>query len=223
MNAAVTEVVFGDEAEPCNIRGVKSGLKPSRQRMTAAEFHDEYVHLGTCPVPCEICKLTKGTMRRITRIVDRYKETRRAHTFVMDTVTINKRSLCKCKYAIIIRCKGTGYFHAIFLCKKSDSADGVKQWINSLRTDPMFQNLGYNAVQKIETDSAGEWSMKCDKWITMATELGFTTEWSCPDRKEEAASAERAVGVVEVPTKAGLMMPNLPPSWWVRAMKQFGC
>jgi site-specific DNA-cytosine methylase len=220
MNAAVTEVVFGDEAEPCNIRGVKSGLKPSRQRMTAAEFHDEYVHLGTCPVPCEICKLTKGTMRRITRIVDRYKETRRAHTFVMDTVTINKRSLCKCKYAIIIRCKGTGYFHAIFLCKKSDSTDGVKQWINSLRADPMFQNLGYNAVQKIETDSAGEWSMKCDKWITMATELGFTTEWSCPDRKEEAASAERAVGVVEVPTKAGLMMPNLPPSWWVRAMKQ---
>ena len=54
----------------------------------------------------------------------------------------------------------------------------------------------------------------------MATELGFTTEWSCPGREEEAASAERAVGVVEVPIKAGLMTPNLPPSWWVRAMEQ---
>ena len=220
MHAAVTEVVFGDESEPCNIRGVKSGLKPSKQRMTAAEFHDEYIHLGTCPVPCEICKLTKGTMRRITRIVDRYKESRRAHTFVMDTVTLNRRSLCKCQYAIIIKCVATGYYHAIFLVKKSDSAAAIKQWIEALRADPMFQNMVYKPVQKIIADSAGEWSMKCAEYLKMQKVMEFTTQWGCPDRKEEAATAERAVAVVEVPTKAGLMMPNLPPSWWVRTMKQ---
>ena len=80
--------------------------------------------------------------------------------------------------------------------------------------------MAYKAVQKIKTDSAGEWSMKCDAWNKMSGDLGFDTQWSCPDRKEEAAQAERAVVVVEVPTKAGLMMPNLPPSWWVRTMKQ---
>lgn len=35
MHGSVTEIVFGDEAEPCNIRGAKSGLKPKKQRMTA--------------------------------------------------------------------------------------------------------------------------------------------------------------------------------------------
>ena len=53
----------------------------------------------------------------------------------------------------------------------------------------------------------------------MQKETEFTTQRGCPDRKEEAATAERAVDVVEVPIKAGLMMPNLPPSRWVRTMK----
>jgi hypothetical protein len=104
--------------------------------------------------------------------------------------------------------------------KKSDSATAIKQWIEALRTDPMFQNMVYKPVQKIIADSAGEWSMKCAEYLKMQKEMEFTTQWGCLDRKEEAATAERAVAVVEVPTKAGLMMPNLPPSWWVRTMKQ---
>ena len=120
----------------------------------------------------------------------------------------------------MIKCVATGYYHAIFLVKKSDSATAIKQWIEALTTDPMFQNMVYKPVQKTVADSTGEWSMKCTEYLKMQKEMKSTTQWGCPDRNEEATTAERAVAVVKVPTKVGLMMPNLPSSWWVRTMKQ---
>lgn len=211
-------VAWGDEREPCNIKGVKSGLKPKLQKLTAAQFHEEYSHIGSCP-GCKICRMTKGAMRKIFKVIDKHREFRRAHTYVMDTVTINVRSLCGCKYMIVIKCKATGYIHLIFLKWKSDSVTEVERWIKSLRSDPMFQNMGYPAVQLIQTDSAGEWSMDSEEWTDMQERMGFKTTWTCPDRKEEAGMAERTCGVVEVVLKAGLMQENLPPNWWVRTAK----
>ena len=129
-------------------------------------------------------------------------------------VTVNRRGLCGAKYMIVIKCKATGYYHAIFLATKCQSTREIQKWIQGLRADPMFQNTGYKPVRYIETDSAGEWSMQRDEWPKMELEMEFETVWSCPDRKEEAAMAERACGVTEVAMKAGLFEPNLPPSWW---------
>ena len=138
----------------------------------------------------------------------------------MDTVTVNTTSMCGCQYMVVLRCKGFRFYHALFLKKKSESATQVEKWIQSMRADPMFQGMQYEAVQFIETDSAGEWDPKCEEWDKMEKRVGFKTVWSCPDRKEEAGVAERACAVVEVAMKAGLMQENLPPNWWVRTAKQ---
>ena len=41
--------------------------------------------------------------------------------------------------------------------------------------------------------------------------------YSCPDRKESAAHAERSCGIVEVVIKSMPFQSNLPPSWWQHA------
>ena len=218
-HSAVTEVIYGDEAEPCNIRGVKSGLKSTKQKMTAQQFHEEHGHLGSCP-GCWICSQTKGVSRKITRIVDRYKEFKPMHTFVLDTVTVDTTSLCGCIYMIVLKDKGSGIYHAIFLQSKAHSAREIETWIKSVRNDPMYQHLGYPAIQHLEMDSAGEWDVDCEEWYEMEQRMQITSIRSCPDRKESNATAERACQEIEHGMKAGLMQENLPPSWWVRCAKQ---
>ena len=156
-NNAVKEFVIGREAWPGNIRGVKATLRPNKQKMSEEEFHCEHSHIGSCS-GCRICAMLKGSMRRIFRIIDAYVEHRRAYAWVMDTVTINTRSLCGARFMICLRCKATCYIVVLFLWRKSESAMVIEQWINSLRSDPMMQGMGYPAVQYIETDNAGEWS-----------------------------------------------------------------
>ena len=46
---------------------------------------------------------------------------------------------------------------------------------------------------------------------------GVDCVYSCPDRKESAAHAERSCGIVEVVIKSMLFQSNLPPSWWQHA------
>ena len=46
LNAQIVEEFLGNEQEPCNIRGVKSGLKSHKQRMNITLFHEDHSHLG---------------------------------------------------------------------------------------------------------------------------------------------------------------------------------
>lgn len=75
-------------------------------QLTKKQFHDEYRHLGYLP-DCEICKRTHGSMRRITKVVDKHREQRRAHTWVMDGVTWSHRDNDGSKYMVVMRCKAT--------------------------------------------------------------------------------------------------------------------
>jgi hypothetical protein len=43
---------------------------------------------------------------------------------------------------------------------------------------------------------------------------GFTPIYTCPDHKESATNAERAMGIMEIVIKSMLMDANLPPQWW---------
>ena len=43
--AVVTETIIGREAMPCNIRGVKAGLRPDKQKLTAEQFHQDCARL----------------------------------------------------------------------------------------------------------------------------------------------------------------------------------
>jgi hypothetical protein len=215
----VIEIVYGQSAEERNIRGVKSGLRQRKSRLTAKEFHEEHGHLG-CQPDCMICKLTKGSMRRIYKVIDKHREQRPAHTWVMDGVTFSERALCGSKYAVILRCKATGVFKVLFLYLRSDIAVTIKEWITAFRADPAYRGLAYLPISFIETDQAGEWGRKCAVWNALEIELEFKTIYKASDRKEEASNAERGCGIIEVVTKSILMQQNLPPEWWARAAAQ---
>ena len=78
-------------------------------------------------------------------------------------------------------------------------------------------------VSRIKLDNASEWSRECAKWQAMVKEHGVDCMvdcvYSCPDRKESNAHAERSCGIAEGVINSLLYEANLPPSWWERAAR----
>ena len=214
-NTAVTEVVFGQHTDSVqtNIRGVKAGLRARKKAQTIKEFHSDHGHLG-CVGPCEICALASGCARRIYKAVDRHVEQRRAWRFDMDILTWEHRAEDGSKYQVVIRERSTGCFWSLYLYKRSDAISEIRKLILKLRSNPAFQGMNYAAWQELHTDNAGEWGWTNAEWGELEIELAFTTVWTCPDRKEEAHYAERAVGIMEVTIKALMLQRDLPFSWW---------
>ena len=159
-------------------------------------------------------------MRRLRKIIDKYREQRRAHTWVMDTVTWSKRDNDGSKYMVVLRDKASSAFKTFCIYRKNDIRQELREWITQIRADPAFTHMGYLLVTIIETDRAGEWGLGCKEWNELEQDMRFKTMYKPNDRKEESGTAERACEVVEVVTKSILMQQNLPPHWWVRAARQ---
>ena len=211
---AFTGTITDSEPQRCNIRGVKAGLRNRKKQLPAMEFHDDHGHLGCTGKSCIICRLAAGSARRIYSAIDKHTETRRAHTWWMDILTWQHRSSYGSKYQIVLRDYATKTFRSLYLYKRSGAITAIKAWITSIRADPSFHGLEYLPVTQIRTDGAGEWGWTNEAWRQLEKDLSFETVYSCPDRKEEAANAERAVGIMEVTVKAILLQRGLHHSWW---------
>ena len=212
----VLEVIVGQMQNDSDIRGVKAGLRSNKSRLTELKFHKMFGHLGFCP-GCDVCHLAKGSARRIRSKADPHREMRPGHTWCMDTVTLSHRSDKGSKYMTVLRCEASNKFKIFCHYLKSDIRDMVDSWIEETRSDSAFHGTPYKMVSRIKLDNAGEWSRECAKWQTMVKEHGVDCVYSCPDRKESNAHAERSCGIVEVVIKSLLYEANLPPSWWERA------
>ena len=215
----VTSIQYGPDTRDYNILGAKTGLRPNKAQLTKKESHEEYGHLGYHP-DCKICKRVLGCMRRLKKIIDKFREQRRAHTWVMDTVTWSKRDMDGSKYMVVLRDKASSVFKIFCIYYKYDIRQELREWIEQIRADPAFYNLDYLPVTIIETDRAGEWGLDCKEWNELQKDMRFKTIYKPSDRKEESGTAERACGVAEVVVKSILMQQNLPPHWWVRAARQ---
>ena len=193
-NPVITEVVCGqhEESAHTNIRGVKSGLRTKKQKLNIRDFHGDHGHLG-CVGPCEICSLASGCARRIYHSVDRHVEQRRAWRFDMDILTWEHRAEDGSKYQVVIRERSSGCYWSLFLYLRSDAIKENRRWIKSLRADSAFQNMEYNAVQKLHTDNAGEWGWTNAEFKELEAELGLQAIYSYPNRKEEQCSRFRPV------------------------------
>ena len=212
----VLEVIVGQMQNDYDIRGVKAGLRSNKSRLTELKFHKLFGHLGFCP-GCDVCHLAKGSSRRIRSKVDPHREMRPGHTWCMDTVTLSHRSDKGSKYMTVLRCEASNKFKIFCHYLKDDIRDMVDSWIEETRSDSAFHGTPYKMVSRIKLDNAGEWSRECAKWQAMVKEHGVDCVYSCPDRKESNAHAERSCGIVEVVIKSLLYEANLPPSWWERA------
>ena len=209
----VTEIFFGQHAEERTILGVKSGLRRRKRELTKKQFHEDYQHMGSCP-GCLICIMVSGCMRRIYKQIDPHTERRRAFTFDMDTITYSHRSSYGNRYETVIKCRATKTYFSLFLYLRSDMLLEFEKWVTVLREKSYMQGMGYNACSILRLDNAGEWELDYAAWREMGDRLGIEFSYTSADRKEENAPAERACGIKECKTKAGLLQQNLEPSWW---------
>jgi site-specific DNA-cytosine methylase len=213
----VVDIVIAQHSEDRAIRGTKAGLKSKQQKMPIDDFHEDYGHLGCCGKrQCLICRLVKGAARKIFRKVDPHRETRPGYKWHMDTVTWSDRSEQGNKYMTVIRCEACDFYVVLCHYLRSDVVNMFQNWVRTVRADPAFHDCSYKMISVLCLDNAGEWARECALFKQILDEMGITPVYSCPDRKESAALAERAVGIVEVVTKALLMQNSLPAWWWQR-------
>ena len=210
----VVDVIIAQHEDDRVLRGTKAGLKSKQQKMTIKDFHEHYGHMGCdhqkVGESCLICTLVKGAARKIFRKVDPHRETRPGYKWHMDTVTWSHRSGKGNKYMTVLRCEACDFYVIFCHYLKSDIRGMFERWIHAVRKDPAFNNVAYKIASILCLDNAGEWARECEIFKTMLEDMGIQPIYSCPDRKESAALAERSVGIVEIVTKALLMQNSLP-------------
>ena len=86
----------------------------------------------------------------------------------------------------MIKDKCSDSYKCIYLYRRNDIYQELRELILQLRSQPAFHDMGYLAVSIIETDQAGEWGIKCKEWTNLEIELQFQTIYKPSDRKEEA-------------------------------------
>lgn len=213
--------LYAQHPDESEVRGVKSGLRDKKRKMTYEEFHEDHGHIGT-HLGCKICRLVKGAMRRIYKVYDPYRPRVPGYTWDMDMCIVSDRDMdAGYKYLIVLKCRSTDYLVVLPLKLKSDAWAAVAEWIRTTRNDPVMNRYSYLPVQHIITDLDGAWSPENEEWQKQITKkLGVRMEYISPDRHEQAGRAERAVALIEQTTKAILMQNNLAPDWWWRAAAQ---
>jgi hypothetical protein len=99
-----------------------------KRSMLAEAFHSWYGHIGTSK-DCAFCRLIRGSMRFIHRIVDKYMEIRMGYMWDMDTLTVNVRAADGTKYYTCMRDRGSKYIKCFSLQFKDHFIDCFDKWI----------------------------------------------------------------------------------------------
>ena len=214
--------ILARHPDDVEIRGVKTGLKRGRDKLTLREWHHDYGHLGECPGGCKICDMVKGVMRRIPHTKDPYISRTPLRNWSMDMVTVSDRSEEGHKYMVVLRSRDQArLIKTLFLHTKDEAWSKVAEWIRSIRKDPIYNRFEYDLVSHIKTDRDGAWDHDTAVWQKeIVQKLGVEMEYISPDRHSQNGHAERACGIVETTLKSLLISANLEPKWWVRAAQQ---
>jgi len=198
------------EANDANLKGTKAGMKSRKLRnMTEFQLHKRRGHLGFYP-NCLICRMIRGSHRKIATKHSPFIETRTGYSWVGDTITWSHPSRYGNKYTIVLRDIASGYFACLHLKTRNTSSEALREWIETMRKNPLFSKLGYPIVQALRLDPAGEWSYKNVAFMNMIKQVGVTVMWTSPDDKRSAAHAENSCKQIEVVAKSILLEQNLP-------------
>ena len=208
------------EANDANLKGTKAGMKSKKLRnMTEFQLHKRRGHLGFYP-NCLICRMIRGSHRKIATKHSPFIETRTGYSWVGDTITWSHPSRYGNKYTIVLRDIASGYFACLHLKTRKTSSEALREWIETMRKNPLFSKLGYPIVQALRLDPAGEWSYKNVEFMNMIKHVGVTVMWSSPDDKRSAAHAENSCKQIEVVAKSILLEQNLPYTFIEDAVNQ---
>ena len=192
------------------LKGMKSGMGKSRLRnLTEYELHKRRGHLGYYP-NCFICRMIRGSHRKIATKHAPFIETRTGYSFVGDTITWSHASRHGNKYTIVLRDIASGFFVTLPIRARSESTATIRDWVTTARKNPLFSQLGYPIMRSLRLDPAGEWNYKNQEFMNMIKDVGITIMWSSPDDKRSNAHAENSCKQIEVVAKSILLENNLP-------------
>ena len=82
---------YAQDPNEREVRGVQSALKKSKRDLKFQTFHDNHGHMGTSPW-CKICRMVKGAMRRIYKVLDPYKPRVPGYAWVTDMIVVSDRA-----------------------------------------------------------------------------------------------------------------------------------
>ena len=191
------EVVLGRIPDERNERGVKQVMPTKEKRSMLAEaFHSWYGHIGTSK-DCAFCRLIRGSMRFIHRIVDKYMEIRMGYMWDMDTLTVNVRAADGTKYYTCMRDRGSKYIKCFSLQFKDHFIDCFDKWMGLMRRERIFDVYNWNFCSVIKADNDGVWMRKSHRWQALCEKYNITMIYTNKDRKESNAHAEVCVRIVE--------------------------
>ena len=198
------------ERNDADIKGAKAGMKSSRfRKMSEYELHKRRGHLGYYP-NCLVCRMIRGSHRKIATKHAPFIETRTGYSWVGDTITWSHPSRYGNKYTIVLRDIASGFFACLHIKARSESTQAIEDWVVAARKNPLFSKLGHPIIQSLRLDPAGEWSYKNRKFMEMIKNIGITIMWSSPDDKRSNAHAENSCKQIEVVAKSILLEQNLP-------------
>ena len=213
--------IYAQHPDERQWRGIKNDLKKAKRDMKEVDFHETHGHIGCVKGGlCKICRMVKGSMRRIYKIMHPYRPQVPGFAWTMDMITFSDRSEEGWKYLCVLRDRSTEMIQTLPLANKSDAWSQVAQWIRTLRQDPLYKDQAHPIVGHITTDMDGSWRHDNAEWQKqICDKLSVEMQYISPDRHEQNGAAERACGIVECVTKALLMQNNLSPKWWGKAQR----
>ena len=198
------------ERNDADIKGAKAGMKSSKfRKMSEYELHKRRGHLGYYP-NCLVCRMIRGSHRKIATKHAPFIETRTGYSWVGDTITWSHPSRYGNKYTIVLRDIASGFFACLHIKARSESTQAIEDWVVAARRNPLFSKLGHPIIQSLRLDPAGEWNYKNVKFMEMTKNIGITIMWSSPDDKRSNAHAENSCKQIEVVAKSILLEQNLP-------------
>ena len=147
---------YAQDPNEREVRGVKSALKKSKRDLKFQTFHDNHGHMGTSPW-CKICRMVKGAMRRIYKVLDPYKPRVPGYAWVMDMIVVSDRAHNGEKYLIVLKCRSSDVYQLLPIAHKNGACTAVAEWIRKLRNNPLYNEQSYPMVSHILTDADGAW------------------------------------------------------------------
>ena len=205
------EIVLARHPDERNELGVKQYLHTKEKRsMLSESFHRWYGHVGTGK-DCPICRMIRGSMRIMYRVVDKYIETRSGFYWDMDTLTVDVRAYDGTKYYTVLRDRGSKYIKGFNLQFKDHFIDLFDEWLTDMRADKIYEVYNWDFCTVIKADNDGVWMRKSSRWLALIQKHGIRMHYTDKDRKESNSHAERTIGLVETTMKGCMWERGLPP------------
>ena len=224
LEAAIADpYVDAYNAFDTNILAVKQSARGRDARLKWFEWHCRLGHVGPGEMfghRCRICDLIKGKLHRIFTKVDPFVPLRPGWAFVTDILTVNVESKLGRCYVMCTRCVATGWYtEMVFLTTRNEAARSFAKMVRRLRANPRYQGHGYDLMQELRLDQAGEFTG--DEWHqTIEIELGIKLTFSPKEDKRGAPLQEASIKHIAMMIKAILLQTLVPTLYWEECAMQ---